>query len=101
MAFEVMHAERRLVERRREGARDAGADEKSAGEARTSRVGDDVDRRERRSGLPQHLARERQDAPDVVARGELRDDAAVLGSASRPGCGVPARPASALRLAAT
>ncbi len=43
MPLEVVHAERRLVERRRERARHARADEQRPGQAGAARVGDDID----------------------------------------------------------
>ena len=43
MAFEVVHAERRPVQRRGQRARHAGADEQRPGQAGAARVGNDVD----------------------------------------------------------
>ncbi len=60
-------------------AGDAGADQQRAGQAGAARVGDDVDRVEVGAGRAQDLARQRQDAPDVVARGQFGHDAAVVG----------------------
>ena len=79
MAFEVVDAERRPVERRRERARDPGADEERAGEAGAARVGDDVDLVDRDAAIGQDDSHQRHDTADVVARRELGDDAAVVG----------------------
>jgi hypothetical protein len=73
----VMDAERRPTQRGGQRTGDACADEKSAGEPRTARVGNDVDGGQRQAGSIKHFAGERQDASDVIARGQLRDDAAV------------------------
>ena len=80
VALEVVDAERRLAERRSQRAGDTGADQQRAGQARAARVGDDVDVAPSvGAGRAQDLARQRQDAADVVARSELRNDAAVVG----------------------
>ncbi len=77
VAFEVMDADRRLPERVAECRGDACANQQCAGEAGSLRVGYSVEVAERRPGLGQDALREGDDAPNVVARRELRHDAAV------------------------
>ena len=77
MAFHVMNADHRLAEREAERARYARADQERAGEPGPAGVGDAVEIGELRARIGQDALRERHDAPDVVARGELGHDAAV------------------------
>ena len=77
VAFHVVHADDRLVQREAERIREARADEERAGEPRALRVGDRVDIAHADAGVGEHLRHERQHALDVLARGELRHDAAV------------------------
>jgi hypothetical protein len=79
MTFEMVDAERRLAERRGQRGGDAGADQQRTGQPWAARVRDDADRIEVGAGRCQDFARQRQDPPDVVARGELGNDAAVVG----------------------
>ncbi len=78
MAFQVVHAEHRLVQRQAQAAGDRGAHQQGPGQARALGVGDRVDVGERHVGLGQRLLQQGDGAPDMVARGQLRHHAAVL-----------------------
>ena len=58
-------------------ARDAGADEQRARQSRSLRVSDAVQIRELEVSLGQRFLHEGHDSPHVIARRQLRDDAAV------------------------
>jgi hypothetical protein len=77
VAFEVVHAQRRLAERRRQRARDARAHQQRARQAGAAREGDDVDVVLRQRRVGQRRLEQRQHAPHVVARRQLRHHAAV------------------------
>jgi N6-L-threonylcarbamoyladenine synthase len=78
VAFQVVHAQHRLVERQPLAARDRRADEQGARQARTLRVRDgiDVGRRDIRS--LQRLLQQGDRAADMVARGQFRHHAAIF-----------------------
>ena len=75
--FQVVHAQRRLAQRGRQGHRHAGTDQQRTGQPRPARVGHQVDVLQGATGVGQHLARQRQHAADVVARGQFGHHAAV------------------------
>jgi len=77
MAFEVMHRHGRNAERGGQSFGKSRADEQGAGQSRALRVGDRVKLAERVPAIGHYLAQQGYGAPDVIARGELGDDAAV------------------------
>jgi hypothetical protein len=78
MPLEVVNRHRRNLQRVGQAPGDRAADEERADEPGARRVGDAVQVRELEPGLPQDLPDEGEYLPDVVARREFRDDAAVL-----------------------
>ena len=78
MSFQMMDAYRRDVERIGQRIRDAGADQQCAAQARPLGIGDRADLAERHIGFAHDLPHQRDDAPDVIARSELRNDAAIF-----------------------
>ncbi len=79
MAFEVVDADHRHAKRIREAMCGARADQQSAGESGPARVGDAADVRDLQACVAQDLARERQEAPDVVAGRKLGNHSAIFG----------------------
>ena len=79
MAFKMMNADRRPIERSGDGARDSGADEKRARQPRAPRVGNDIDIVKRTQRLTEHVLEQRQHAPDVIPGRQLGDDTSVGG----------------------
>ncbi len=77
VAFQVVHAQRRLAERGRQRARDARAHQERAGQAGPARERDDVDVALRQRRIGQRRLEQRQHTPDVVARRQLRHHPAV------------------------
>ena len=77
MALHVMDTDYRLAKRIAERAGNAGADQKRAREARTSREGDAVEIGKPDASVAQYALGERHDAPHVIARGKFGHDAAV------------------------
>jgi len=77
MSFEVMHADRRHAPRVGEAARQRGAGKQRADEAGACGVGDPVELPGRGGGTLERQPHQGQQAPDVIARGELRHDAPV------------------------
>src|SRR3982751_2678619 len=77
MALQVMDAEYRNAERHTERLGIRGADEQRAGEAGPFGVANAGQLAHRAPRAREHQAGERHEALDVVARGELGDDAAV------------------------
>ena len=77
MAFEVVHADHRSVQREAQGARHARAHEQRTGQPRPSGVGHRVHGRQRQGGLGQHGVGQRQHATDVVSAGKLGHHAAI------------------------
>ena len=73
----MMDADDGFPQRAAERGSDARADEQRSGEARPLRIRDPVERGERDARLGEHLLRERNHAPHVVARRKLRHDSAV------------------------
>ncbi|OIQ78955.1 beta-galactosidase YesZ [mine drainage metagenome] len=78
MTFEVVHAQQRPVGGQRQRRGQPGTDQQRAGQTGTLRVGDHVDVAQRAAGVGQRALHQRQRARDVVARRQLRDDAAVI-----------------------
>src|SRR3954469_13818186 len=78
MRLEMMNANGRDAKREGEAAREGGAHEQSSSQARTLGVGDVVDLSQFRGALAQNLLHQRQDAGDVISRGELRYYPAVV-----------------------
>ncbi len=79
VALEVMDADHGPVQCDAQSRGHGGSHQERAGESGPLRVGDEVDVCERTPGLGERLARKRQDAADVVARGEFRHHAPVEG----------------------
>ena len=77
MPFQVMNGQRGHIQRGSQRHRNAGADEQRAREAGALRVSDQVHVLQRQAALRQHLARQRQHAAHVVARGQFGHDATV------------------------
>ena len=77
VAFEVVHPDGRPAERGGERAGDSGTDEQRSGQSGTSGVGDYIDVGSRQSRLLEASFEQRQDAADVIARGELRHDSTI------------------------
>src|SRR5690606_9569020 len=77
MALEMVDPDGRLAQREGRGGPEGGAHQQRAGQARPGGIGDRVDRVEGDARGLADLAHEARQAPDVVARGELRDHAAV------------------------
>ena len=77
MPFQVVDADRRLVQRIGERAGDAGADQQRAGKPRTARVGDAVQVARRDACRGERLLGQRHHAAHVVARRQFRHDAAI------------------------
>ena len=75
--LQVMNAHGRHAERERHRMRERSADQEGAGEPRALRVTDTAQVAGRFMRFFQHLARERHQPADVVARSELRHHAAV------------------------
>jgi hypothetical protein len=76
VAFEVVHAQHRLAQRRAQRAGHARAHQQRAGQAGAPGVGDHVDIAQRSRPRPAPV-RQRQHAADVVAAGQFRHHAAV------------------------
>ena len=79
VSLQVMHADHRHAEPVSEPGGDARADEQRARKPRPFGVRDRVHLIESRTRVGEHAPHERQRAADVIARGELRHDAAVFG----------------------
>ena len=79
VVFEVMDADRRHAEFVGDPGGDARAHQQRAGEPGAFGIGHCVEVREAHARAREHALGERQGPPDVIARGKLRDDAAVLG----------------------
>mmetsp|Transcript_21951 Transcript_21951/g.86052 ORF Transcript_21951/g.86052 Transcript_21951/m.86052 type:complete len:368 (+) Transcript_21951:1441-2544(+) len=77
MPFEVMDRQRRHVERCGQRHRHTRTDEQRASQARALGVGNQIHVAQREARLGQHLARQRQHAAHMVARGELGHDATI------------------------
>jgi small subunit ribosomal protein S21 len=79
MTLEVMQSDDRNIEREGQASSDAGANQQRASKARALGIGDAIDVTQVATGLPQQLARKRQQTANVVARSKLRYYTAVLG----------------------
>ncbi len=79
MPFEVVHADGRYFERESQCGRNARAYQQRACQPRSLGVGDPFDILQGAAGFRGYLAGERQDAADMVARGQFRHHAAIFG----------------------
>ncbi len=79
VAFEVVHADHRHAQRVTERARHAGPHQQCPDQAGSRRIGNPVNGLQREPGPGQGLLDHRQQARDVVARGEFRHHAAMRG----------------------
>ena len=79
VAFEMVDADDRHLEREAQRGGNAGADQQRPGQPRPFGIGDGLDIVQGAAGLLQDLPGQRQHAPDVVARGEFRHHPAVFG----------------------
>src|SRR5215471_11519784 len=77
MSFEVMNADDRLVHGEAKGVGHARPDQQSAGESRALRIRDSVELGEFALRFAEYALCQRQHAPNMVARSELRHDPAV------------------------
>src|SRR5215471_5344616 len=77
MALEMMDADDGFPQREAERVGNRGSDEQRSCEPRSLRVRDAVEFGQGGSRLVERALREGHDAPDMVARGELRDYATV------------------------
>ena len=77
MPLEMVDAEGRHAERGGERVGEGGPGEQSAGKAGALRIGDRPELRNGAAGTREHVPGEGYEAPDMVARGELGDHAAV------------------------
>ena len=77
MAFQMVDADGRNAQRMGEAARERGAGEKCAGQAGPLGVGDGAYLADFSPGLGKDLPAQRHQPPNVVAGGELGDDAPV------------------------
>lgn len=78
MPFEVVHADDRHAPGIAQRAGEAGADQQRANQTRPGGIGNPVNGLSRQPGLGQGVVNHRQQALNVLAGGELGDDAAVL-----------------------
>ena len=81
----MVHADNRDAERMSEAVGGRGADQQRARQARAFRVGNSGELLQATAGLLQQSAGERQQAPDVIAGGELRHHAPIVGVQPRLG----------------
>ncbi len=79
VAFEVVHADSRHLESESQRGGDTRAHQQCTGQPRPFGVGNAFNILKGAIRFLQHLAGERQDAADMVARGEFRHHAAVFG----------------------
>ena len=79
MPFQMVNTERRSTQGSRDRTSYSRADEQRACQPGPARVGNDIDLLESCPCLDEHLPKQRQDAPDVVSRGQLRNDSAIDG----------------------
>ncbi len=79
VALEVVHPDHRRAQRVAQRARHAGAHQQRPDQAGSRRIGNPVNGLQRKSGLRQGLFDHRQEARDVVARGQFRHHAAMGG----------------------
>jgi hypothetical protein len=100
MPFEVMHRDRRLAQRHASASAKAHPTSRAPARPGTARVGDGVDVGQRFSAIFERRPQQGHDTPDMVARRQFRDDAAVLGVhrhlrvqgvRQQPGCAVVER----------
>ena len=78
MAFEVVHADGGNAQRQCQRVAGCRAHQQGAGQARAAREGDGVEIARANLRFVQHAPGQRQHAPDVIARRQLRDHAAVV-----------------------
>ena len=79
MPLKVMNAEGGNVQCVGKAVGDAGTHQQCARKAGTLGVGNGIEVSERKVVLSQQFPRERDDAPNVIARGQFRNNAAVVG----------------------
>ena len=77
MAFEVVHAQHRLVQRGCHGTGCTGADQQSPGKTGSARKGNHIDIFELLPGFGQHLLGQRQHTANMVTAGKLGHHAAI------------------------
>ncbi|MNS94906.1 hypothetical protein D3C72_1291380 [compost metagenome] len=78
VAFQVVHADHRHVQRKAQRIGHRGADQQRAGKARALGEGDGVDVLAGAAGIGQHLFEQRQHTADMVARGEFGHHAPIV-----------------------
>jgi hypothetical protein len=77
MTFDVVHADQRQLRGEREHLRDLDSNQQRANQARTAGDTKSVELRKPAAGRAQRFIDDRQDALQVIARSQLRYDAAV------------------------
>ena len=78
MAFEVVNGDGRGTQGRGKSFREGGANQQCTCEPRALCVGNGMNGFERSSAVCEYAPQKRDGAPDVVARGELGNDATVF-----------------------
>ncbi len=77
MPFHMMHTNRRYAPGERQRLRAGGPDQQRADQSWAGGIRDRIDLRSITLGIGKHLAKQRQHALDVIARGELGHHAAI------------------------